>query len=357
MGSERSTTKQRSQAIDLLKGAAILSVICLHSLSEGTLKQIGAVFYIWQAVPVFVVLLGLNGVSSLRRRAGTTLRELYFRDYIVSRIDRLYVPFLAIILISAVPAVIMHRLAYHVPMLARDLLTGELPVAGPGTYFVTLLFQVVLVLPIVYWGLRRRPIATLLACLAITVAFETFAAHFALERNHPYPYEACLLRYLFTLALGGALAGASAARLVRARWFRAAALLSTVLLALLFAEVSWLPSSRYASGQGFPTAFYAAAIVMLGLRFLPAQPRLAPARLLAEIGRASYHIFLVQITWFWFSVWPVDSLPALLGNLAITVIAGLAFQRLTAWIPALGKARPVARRQALLAGAPQRAAA
>ena len=51
--------------VDVLKGAAILAVLLLHGLPLDAIQSAPALFTIGQAVPVFVVLMGLNATTSL----------------------------------------------------------------------------------------------------------------------------------------------------------------------------------------------------------------------------------------------------------------------------------------------------
>ena len=60
--------KKRSINIDVIKGLGILSVILLHTFNTEYLLKIGAPFYIWQAVPVFIILQGFNLTNSYKRR-------------------------------------------------------------------------------------------------------------------------------------------------------------------------------------------------------------------------------------------------------------------------------------------------
>jgi peptidoglycan/LPS O-acetylase OafA/YrhL len=349
------TDHPRSAAIDLIKGLAIVAVICLHSLSAHRLEAIGALFHIWQAVPVFVFLLGLNGAASLRRRGGRTLRELYFRDYLAPRFDRVYVPFLIAFAGTMLVAGALRGARYGLYGLASDLLSGELPIGGPGNYFIALLFQGVLLLPLLCWGLRRAPGRTLLVCLVVAAGYEVLSRASGLIHTNTFLYEACIARYLVLLALGCMLDGVPARRVLRSPWLWCGALLSAAYLGLVYADPSAIPfGASYSVGQAFPAVCYPALIVLLGMATLRGT-RGPLVRVGAELGRASYHIFLIQIVWFGLHVWRIDSLPALLGNLAATLAAGVAFYEIMERAPLPSAARLLARRQELFAGVPRRA--
>ena len=328
---ESGSPSPRSSAIDTIKGLAIVSVICLHSLSVHTLYAIAALFSIWQAVPVFIFLMGRNAAASLARRGRRSLREVYSHEYLAQRFDRIYVPFVLAFAATVVVTNVTGTAHDHVRTIVGGLLAGTLPIDGPGNYFITLVFQFALVFPLVFWGLRRQPVATLLLCAAVELAFDLLARRVGVVKQHPYIYEVCLARYMLLVALGALLAHAPARRLLAARWLWVGTLVSVACLALNSVDSSTGPLGG--SDWDFASTFYAVFIVVLGIALLPSVARGSASRALGELGRASYHIFLVQIIWFGLAVWPLDSVPALIGNLAVTLAAGVAFYWLMARVP------------------------
>ena len=96
---------------------------------------------------------------------------------------------------------------------------GLFPIDGPGNYYVTLLFQFVLLFPLVFWGLRRRPRLTLAACLAIELGFEVLGPWLGLYSTRAYLFSSCSLRFIFLVAQGGLVCGGvPAASALRQRW-------------------------------------------------------------------------------------------------------------------------------------------
>jgi peptidoglycan/LPS O-acetylase OafA/YrhL len=352
MGSS-TASGSRSPSIDIVKGLAIVSVICLHTLSTSALHRIGALFYIWQAVPVFIIVMGINGARSFRRRGRRSLRELYSWDYLATRVDRVFVPFLLAFFATGLIETLTaeHRSLSTLP---ADLVTGQLPIGGPGNYFITLLFQLTLIFPLIYWGLRRQPLVTVIACLAVSATFELLAPHVGVLKDDSYLYEAGMVRYLFMAALGGAVANMSARRLYRAWWMWCGALVSVAFLTVSQLDASAIPFGLPGwENSDFAAAFYPAMLVLLATVALP-RAASAFSRGVAELGRASYHIFLLQIIWFGLGVWGMDSLPALLGNLTVTLLAGLVFYWIMERAPLPRVASLVSRRRATLARRPLR---
>jgi peptidoglycan/LPS O-acetylase OafA/YrhL len=281
--------------IDLLKGVAMLGVIALHALTSDELHDAWGPLHFGQAVPIFLVLMALNAAGSLRRRGpGASLGGLLTRDYLAGRARRLLVPFAVVWVAALVLGAIEDDLDF-----GPTTFVGVLPLTGPGNYFVTIAFEFVLVFPLVYWAFRRAPVATIAACFALDAAFELIAPH-VFEGAYPFAYDAAILRYLGQIALGLWIAEHTGLTDRRNRWVL---VLAAGSLAYLVAErespaaFDWLRQD-FGTTTNFLAAPYAAALVLLGLRLLPERAGSPPVRALAAIGRASWHIFLVQIVWF-----------------------------------------------------------
>lgn len=131
--------KQHFQQIDVVKGLAIVAVLLLHSLSRASLLHSYAVYHIWQAVPLFMVVMGLNLGLSVHGRT-QQLKQLYTRQYFSKKAVRILTPFFIVFLLS-VPLGVLWQWATGADVLAFSWYTavGVLPVTGKGNYFITLL--------------------------------------------------------------------------------------------------------------------------------------------------------------------------------------------------------------------------
>ncbi|HEX8054590.1 MAG TPA: acyltransferase [Thermoleophilaceae bacterium] len=285
----------RLAQIDLLKGAAVLGVIALHGLTAHELDDAWEGLHFGQAVPIFLVLMAMNAASSLRRRGDAPLRDLFTRSYFAGRFERLLAPFAVVWVASLVLGLALSEDVGFGPTTA----VGVTPLTGPGNYFVTIAFEFVLVFPLLFLAFRRAPLVTIAACFAIDAAFELIAPH-VFSGSYPFVYDAAILRYFGQIALGLWIAEHSGLADRRNRWILGLALASVAYL--VFEHQSdggfdWLRHD-FGATTNFLAAPYAAALVLLGLRFLPSRETAAPVRVLAAIGRASWHIFLVQMIWF-----------------------------------------------------------
>lgn len=290
----------RLAQIDLLKGIAIVGVLLLHSLPVSWLRDGLSVYYIGQAVPVFVILSGLNGTASLWRLGQAGPAQVYSTRYLLSRLDRIYVPFLIIFVASVMLAVSAGRLTAGA---VSGPVVGLLPYSGPGNYYVAFAIQFALLFPLYYVAYRRSAWATTVAAFVIGMAFVAVAPHIAAFTRSPYTYvyAASILRFLPFLALGAILGD----RMLHGRgvpaWWWAAGSIGVIYLAIVHFNVNAFPLDDRdwrPWGETFLSAFYPALIVAAGLRWLPSAVRGALWGGLASLGVASYEIFLVQILYF-----------------------------------------------------------
>lgn len=82
--------------IDLIKALAIVSVLIIHSIPNYYSRLPISIFTIEQAVPVFLLIMGLNGTMSFKRRSYINLKQMYGLEYFKHRLMRFLIPFLII---------------------------------------------------------------------------------------------------------------------------------------------------------------------------------------------------------------------------------------------------------------------
>ncbi|MGV3502986.1 MAG: acyltransferase family protein [Adhaeribacter sp.] len=318
---------QHYQQIDVVKGLAIISVILLHSLELGFRQSTYAAFHIGQAVPLFLILMGLNlGLATNGRRQAFS--ALYTRLYFERRVDRLLVPLLLVYLASFLAGVAWLWITQQNKININGYsLIGLLPVSGPGNYFVTLVLQSILLLPLIGYFFQRQPVLTVLLLVAGEVLFLLLSNSVRLFDENNYLYSAALPRYFSAIA-GGLILSRLVVRPLRARTLALLLLLALGSAAYLF-EVVYLnlqvPGIRADWDTQNLLAFgYAASLLLLLFKLLPQRSNKGALRFLAALGKASYHIFLVQVVYFGLVTLPQSQV---LFNLACCLLLGYLFYR------------------------------
>jgi len=88
--------KQRNYNIDMLKAFAIISVILIHSMTHDMLYSILAPYYIWQTVPVFMILMGYNLTNSYKRKDKESVSEILTQNHLRNKAIRILFPFIIV---------------------------------------------------------------------------------------------------------------------------------------------------------------------------------------------------------------------------------------------------------------------
>jgi peptidoglycan/LPS O-acetylase OafA/YrhL len=152
---------ERLPAIDMVKGWAIIGVFFIHSTVLGQESPVMTLLFL-HAVPIFLVLFGLNSESWFRRRATsgriTTWYERGFKRIVVPTWGTLVVWWaLVLTLHPGIVRVTISLPAYHA--------LGYLKQVGTG-WFITVILQLVLLFPLFHWLARKAGIA-----LPLTLGF------------------------------------------------------------------------------------------------------------------------------------------------------------------------------------------
>lgn len=272
-------------------------MILLHALPASIRRDALTVFHIGQAVPVFFVLMGLNLGLALGRRGPRNLRDIYEKEYFVKRLKRVGLPFLAMVLASLIIAYAVLSRGYDVEVKVGFFRTvfGLLPTGGPGDYFTPILFQFTVLIGLLYRLYLYNPKIMLICAFAVDLAYELFAPHVPLFSAMPGLYAASIFRYLFAIGLG--LWIANNLKFGKFLLMGAAASSLYLVAGTFFSyQVPYFLTDR--ETQNLLSYFYPLVLVVAGLRYLPTSSLNSATNGLATIGRASYHIFLVQILFF-----------------------------------------------------------
>jgi peptidoglycan/LPS O-acetylase OafA/YrhL len=161
----------RLPEIDALKGLAILSVLAIHAaLFVGTPVY---TLLINRAVPVFLVLFGYTSSLWWTARAGAPVTGVY-SEWIRSRAARLMIPVWAVVLTWWA----MHFLLlppFELPSFRQLIasLLGYLPWLHTG-WFVTLILELVVLFPLLFWSVRRLGMIPALAVAAGATALSHY---------------------------------------------------------------------------------------------------------------------------------------------------------------------------------------
>jgi len=154
--------------------------------------------------PVFLVVMGLNYGLAYKRRLYSKLTDIYTKNEFLRRARRFLIPFFVIFIVGiALEAVIFRFAGRNIITLDVYTLIGFLPTrsgpGGSGAYFIALIWQFILVFPLLYVCYIRAPKRTVLLSFFMALAFDSVFAHAIVDS---FVYDSCIIRFLPTIALG-----------------------------------------------------------------------------------------------------------------------------------------------------------
>lgn len=273
--------KEHIDWIDGAKGVAIVSVILLHSLP--CLREIGWMWHIGQAVPVFLFITAY--LISIRFES---LRTYFTWERFTKMLKRVFVPFIVVLLIQIICSALVH----HCPSIKTVIKDGGI---GPGSYYVWLYVQAWVIIPFIVLMVRKLPLwASALVMLVISIFAEyTFVTIQDIEHINDL-YQLLPIRYLMILYLGclwPILKDKQKYIFYGLACLSALMILNDVYLANT-PPVELIPP--FWMGYHWYTAFY----VVLPIALLE---RLKYAEIWKQAGKYSWYIFLLQMMCFGFS--------------------------------------------------------
>jgi peptidoglycan/LPS O-acetylase OafA/YrhL len=302
IGEKTSPERIHFDQIDILKGLAIISVIFIHTYDSNILLSIGAPFYFWQAVPVFLLLAAFTSSSALSSSRKITLLQCYDLSILSRRLKRILGPFLVIWIVQfiIIACISWSRLGivyldtnvfrYAGINIIFNFLSGG---NGPGYYFIPVILQQILFIPLLYYLARRSPVRMLAAVFIL----ELLLGYLSVILGVPaWLFTILYIQYMVAGAFGVWLIFE---KHVVNKWIMVGGLIGGICIVILYYLnfQFWILDSKGIFFREL-TYLYTLLIVVMGIQYLPNGSDNRIFRVLTELGNASWHIFLVQMTFF-----------------------------------------------------------
>lgn len=197
---------KRKQELDYMNAIACLLVILIHVLSVGIVEadpaswQAAMIYLPWRfaafVVPMFLY---TAAVKLARQYGGAELSPGLYLRYVLHRLRKIYVPYVLWVLVYYAYYIRRGYVAGNLQELLSYIWTGKL--ASPF-YFVIVIMQFYLTMPLWVWLLRRVPPAVGLGVgLFVTLCMfqaAAFASHFGVTLQ--YTDRSCLTYSVFWIA-------------------------------------------------------------------------------------------------------------------------------------------------------------
>jgi peptidoglycan/LPS O-acetylase OafA/YrhL len=307
-----SSRKTNFFQIDLLKAVMIFLVIFDHFVSWNIKSDIGVALWERISIPVFLVILGFNMGHSFKEQGDLSLRQLYSREYFKKKIVRYLVPFLILYIASTFIGLFLYGFNFSAMINNQyfpdhgfiNLFYLILPFWGPGNWFIPVLFQSILIMPLLYWAYTKKPVITLILTFVVEIIMQVIVFFIigditSWEQVHVLGlFMSSILFYLSAVGLG--IWFSSGHKLIAKRNLFMWILFPISLIYIIYYQFfdfrfrfDGIPLIR--GDYHFLVFPYSAFLVLLALNFLPSTSKAKISKTISLIGKSTYHILLTQI--------------------------------------------------------------
>jgi peptidoglycan/LPS O-acetylase OafA/YrhL len=280
--------------IDLLKGFAIIAVVFLHVWQENIYLLLGAPFHIWHAVPLLILIAGFTGAYAYKRRGASTLGQCYDPALLSRRFKRLLKPYALYWLLQIILLILFFHFQFDLISIVSNFISGG---SGWGAYFIPVILQSVIVIPLLYLLALRDPDWMIILALVFSIMMDFIMFFFRV----PHSISSMLyFPYLFAGALGVWLVISTKRPRI---WLTLGCVISFAYLLLVCYTPLLSSFTDFNAYNGIfhpPAYFWTLLLAISGLQFLPEKTEAKIYRILENAGKASWHIFLVQMFYFLF---------------------------------------------------------
>lgn len=284
-------------ALDVVKGISIIMVILTHvaDVPQSVRQQVLWPFTILPAVPLFI-LTTVYAYSIAEDRPGWSIKSWFETKRFSRRFIRFFVPWIIIIVVQIVLLfTLLGATKLPLSSLMRILFLGG---RGPGAYYVMLLFQILVFFPLMKYAFDQSPSKATVLFLSAQVAWEFLCTYKGISQE---AYNILIPRF-FSVLIPGFLA-----------YRYADALKKTVIPVLAIVIGGGFLINTYYLGyvpvlamaqwnRTFFAVLFPFGVFLYILRLEPVFQRyrglLSP---ICYIGKASWHIMLTQMTYYYFA--------------------------------------------------------
>ena len=328
----------RIMILDIMKGVCICMVIVRHVgvIGPEMQKMYGWPFTVLPAVPMFLMM-SMVSFSLAEERKGKDVDLLSWFEWetFSRRFCRFLLPFFIAVAVEIAILYLRGMKGFSLMSLFVMLQQGG---RGPGNYYVIIVFQLMLLFPFLRLFYKKNAAVTVLGLIFLNIVYERFCIDTCLDQKL---YYVLIFRYLTHLALGMIL-------YEYGKRLRQTALpMLCMITGIIYLVNLFYRDYHQVLVYGYPLRFMIPSLYSFGVlcyvfgleRYL--QNTVKQSRNIrslispvAYIGKASWHIMLAQMVYFYFI--RLDKLEKLIGpvwkvvlvDLVVSVILGCLFYAL-----------------------------
>jgi len=300
---------------------------CLDVLVLSIFGIIAILYFRRFAVGIFIIMSGYLMSGILDRLARPFARWYDFRN-MLSRILRFYLPLIPVFLLALFYKITFLDKSYSLlEIVVRFFLGGF----RPGGYYVTILVQLVLLLPVVHAVVRRYRFSGVMICVIFTLLYDVMATFFGMDATL---YKFLVFRLTSHIAFGVYIKYADF-NSERKRNLIMFIVGLVYVICCVFTDI-YIPNVFFRwRDVSFVTAFFLYPVIVWFINRFD-HLKYTDSRFskhILDFANATYHIFLVQLLYyttvgFAFNEYINNALITLGLNVILTVPAGIAYFRI-----------------------------
>ncbi|MBS4535503.1 acyltransferase family protein [Clostridium sp. D2Q-14] len=296
-----------------MKTVSIVLVILNHSLSVEQNDMVLGPFWLDMAVPFFMIVTGITYSMSADRKGIDKFGSWFKWKNINKKLSRILIPYSIIIILEAMSYGISSSQSLGIFM--YKVVTGGW---GPGSYYIPVLIQLLVVFPILFFSSKKYPKTTIVLAFSFHLVFDIVANILPIA---DWIYRLSVFRYLVFIVVGITLYNYPKKVL---EWKR-----KLIILALLSAAYIWMctyygymPSIFIKwNTTSLPTVFWAFGLVVLAFKYINDMKEIRIRNMIEIISNGTLHIYLVQMVYFHFDFGRLN----LVINILLCLIVGILF--------------------------------
>ena len=326
--------KKRYFQVDLLKSLMIFLVILDHTVAYANLYGEG--FELWEriAIPMFLIIMGFNMGHSFMREGDKSLRELYSWNYFKKKFWRYVYPYIILYVVGTIFGFILYGAAFpdtfNENWFLEYIIFQKTLLEGPGNWFIPVLFQSIIIMPLIYKAFSKWPNLSLILCfiieffmhLTLFFIFGEITTLAELLREQNFRYN--ILLYLSAIGMG--------------MWFSKnhdlfnkknyfVWILFPISLLYMIAwdffdfRLAIDGAEIVRGGYNYLTFIYSAFLFLVAMKLISKSPKRKITKFFTKISNATFHIYLTQDIYFIISYVIYD--PIWQGNPVLANIFGI----------------------------------
>lgn len=317
----------RNQLVDVLKGIGCIAVILLHvGFTTEQTQKAGFPFWCVFAVPMFMFLSGYVNALSMNKKK-TSFKEYYSAYNLFAKLLRFAIPYIMAFAIEVAYFVINHQTNSIGGSVLGAFIIFLKGGVGPGSYYMPIMVQFILLFPILYYVVKKYKLAGLWISAGINILFEILQSAGNMD---PEIYRLLCFRYTFIIGLGVYTAlGYDFKKIelkhlnkkVNGRFAEGLTLFLAFFVGVIFIVVTSYGGYKPVifnqwTTTSFPACLYIGAILYLVMKNV----KVKYWGFLATLGKASFNIFLTQMVWYAAGFWFIQSRAPIMSVMTLTSI-------------------------------------